>query len=66
MVPDLDRIDPVPMAALTGLQQEIDAGSRGALLGRFLDPGLAIMPALGVWLQPQKGNDLIGLHSVLS
>jgi len=48
IVPDLDRIDLVPMAWLASLEQEIDAGACGAAGAVFVDPGLAIEPAFGM------------------
>src|SRR6185312_9187881 len=62
VMPDLVGIDPMPVRALAGLQQEVDGG-RGAarLVGRAVH--LAKMPALGMRLQPEAGNDLGGDHA---
>src|SRR6185503_3829522 len=62
VMPDLVGIDPMPVRALAGLQQEVDGG-RGAarLVGRAVH--LAKMPALGMRLQPEAGNDLGGGHA---
>ena len=65
MVPDLIGIDLVPMRTLARLQQEEDrrAGAAPALArGIGGAERLAEMPALGVRLQPEAGDDFVGGH----
>lgn len=66
IVPDLGRIDPVPMAPLALFQQEVDAGAAGAPSAARLHPSLAIMPALGMRREVQLGDDLVRGQRVLS
>ena len=63
MVPDLDRVDPVPGRGLAGLQQIVDRGDRAApARRRRRAEGLAIMAAFGMRLQPVACDNVVGIH----
>ena len=62
MVPDLVGIDPVPVRAFAGFQQEIDRRA-GAASGTWSSEGLDEMTALGMRPQPELRNDFLGCHA---
>ena len=74
-MPNLGRIDAVPMADLSGFEQEQNGGARGTLTGGSLGaPRLAVMAALRMRLQIEgfdhgvgggHGRDFQGLARVL-
>jgi hypothetical protein len=61
-VPDLDRIDPVPMRALAARQQKIDRrrDRAGTLDGFAIFERLAVVPAFRMRFQIEKLDDLRG------
>src|SRR5690242_9688162 len=60
-VPDLDRVHPVPVRNLAGLQQEVDRGGRAALAGRRLvAKGLDEMAAFGMRLHAEFDDHFLG------
>jgi len=62
MVPDLVGIDPVPVRALTRLEQEEDRGAGAAppsSVGVRRPKCLTKMPAFGMRPQSEAGNDLV-------
>src|SRR3546814_5757590 len=67
-VPDLDRIDAVPVRALARLQQEIDrrrARPAGGV-GLRITEGLGEIPTFGMRLQAERGDDLVCGHAYRS
>src|SRR6185437_3399648 len=64
IVPDLDRINAVPVRAFATCQQEIDRGGEGAAVGiaARIAKGLAVMAALGMRLQFEPRDDVGGRH----
>ena len=61
IVPDLDRVDAVPVRALAARQQELDRGGGGAAVDvARVAKGLAIVPAFGVRLEIELGDDVGG------
>lgn len=65
VMPRLVGIDPVPVRALTRLQQKKDRGA-GAATTLSVDTSrserLAEVTTLGMRLQPEVGNDLVSRH----
>jgi len=61
VVPDLVGIDPVPVRALAGLQQEVDRRSGAAPFARCAE-GLDLVSALGMGSHPEMGDDLVCIH----
>ena len=62
-MPDLVGIDPMPVRAFAGLEQEVDRRARAApFTGRT--ESLDVVPALGMRLHPEMSDDLIGSHAV--
>src|SRR3546814_18558334 len=67
-VPDLDRIDAVPVRALARLQQEIDrrrARPAGGV-GLRITEGLGEIPTFGMRLQAERGDDLVCGHAYIT
>jgi len=65
-VPDLDRIDAMPVRALPARQQVIDRGRVRALaLVSAIAECFAEMSALGMRLQPQQADDIGGAQRSL-
>ena len=56
--PELGGVDPVPVARFAFGQEEENrgAGAAGAVGGQVA-PGLAVVAALGVWLEAEGGDD---------
>ena len=61
VVPGLGRVDPVPVRALPGAEQEVDRGAGPPGRGP-VPPRLGVPAALGMGLQPQRLDDLVGVH----
>ena len=60
-VPDLGGVHAVPVRALAGGEQVVDGGAAGpAAVARIVAPGLGVPPALGMGLQPESGDDVVG------
>src|SRR5258708_35463288 len=59
-MPDLHRIDTMPVRTLAARQQEIDRGGEGASIGvaARVAKRLAIVAALGVRLEFKPGDDV--------
>ena len=65
LMPNLGRIDMVPMADLACGQKEIDARPRRAVGHAAAHPCLAIMPPFGMGHQAQMGDNLGGcIHAL--
>ena len=65
-VPKLRRIDAVPARHLSRLQQkENGGGMRAAMLPALVAERLAELPALGMRLEPELRDDLVGRCSGL-
>ena len=62
MMPGLVGIDLVPMRALPGLEQKVNRRARGAADVRRPER-LAEAAALGMRLQAEPGNDVVGVHA---
>ncbi len=62
VVPDLDRIDAVPVRALALCQQEVDRrrGRASAINNSRIAKCFAIVPAFGMRLQPEARDDFVG------
>jgi len=59
-VPDLSRVDAVPVRALAALQQEVDGGrARPAVRPVGVAKRLAKMSTLGMRLQSEQADDLL-------
>lgn len=61
-MPNLDRVNAMPVRALAACKQEVDCGGCGAAALNVLHiaKGLAEMPALGMRFQIEKPNDVVG------
>ena len=62
VMPDFVGIDAMPVRAFAGLEQEEDRGAGGAARASGAER-LAKMPAFGMRLQSEAGNDLVGRRS---
>src|SRR6202158_4157746 len=61
IVPDLDRVDAVPVRALAARQQEQDRGRSGAAVDRAgIAEGLAVVPAFRMRLEIERTDDIGG------
>src|SRR6185437_7876107 len=62
IMPDLDRIDAVPVRALAARQQEIDRGGKGAAIGIAVRVAkrLAVVAAFGMRLELEPRDDVRG------
>src|SRR5215467_8436686 len=55
IVPDFDRVDPMPMRAFAARQQKENRGGGGAAVNLpWVAEGFAIVPALRVWLESER------------
>jgi len=62
-MPDLGRIDPMPVAPLAAAQKEINTSACGVNLTR-MNPGLPIPAALGVRAEAKEADDFVCGHAV--
>jgi hypothetical protein len=61
MVPDLDRVDAVPVRALTAREQEIDGGGEDPSIDRArVAERLAIVPTFRMRLERQQADHVGG------
>jgi hypothetical protein len=61
--PELVGVDPVPIRPLALPQQEVDRGPRAsAAVARVVTPGLPVVTPLGVRLEAEVLDDLVGVH----
>ena len=61
-MPNLGRVDAVPVRALAGLEQVVDPGSGAARIATVMSPGFGVVTALRMWGEPEGGDDLSGGH----
>lgn len=61
-VPDLGRVDSMPMRTVTGLEKIIDRGACASSAAVFVTPCFTVIAALGVRHEPKLVDDLVRVH----